>query len=325
MDKNLRVFLLNAENLFLPPYSEEFLKRSGFPENYSKDIEKTKNIAKVISELDPQFILLSEVGGLDSLENFNERYLEKKYIPSLIEGNSDRGIEVGFLIKKEMPLRYEHYTHRNRPLNFNYPFELNLHKEADLPTHYLSRDIAELRVFNKEDKEDSAPLFIILHVHLKSQQDRNRIDAGGRLRRQAEFELLLKTYSILNKRYKGEVPIFLTGDLNGVAIKKNCDEAFKSIYKDTDLEDILELLDIPENERTTLVHFEGPNNPKFLQFDYFFIPSSLKNDLVPAESGVYRYKDKDGMPMPLPTASYMRYQMPSDHYPLLLTLRNFLP
>jgi len=324
MSKDLRFFLINAENLFIPPYSEEFISRSGFSERYSKDNNKSSDLAKAILEMDPQFILLSEVGGLDSLDNFNERFLENKYISSLIEGNSDRGIDIGFLIKKDLPFRYEHLTHRNRPLKFNYPYELNIYKKDKLPTHYLSRDIAELRVFKKGADDDATPLFIVLHVHLKSQLDQDNKDTKGRLRRAAELELLIHTYQVLNTRFKGKVPIFLTGDFNGSAQKNNCDEEFKSLYKKTKLQDILEIMDVPESERTTLIHFSSPHEPNYLQFDYIFMPENLKSFIDHSHSGIYRYKDKNGMPMALPTANYMKNSLPSDHYPILLTLSNFL-
>ena len=73
-----------------------------------------------MNDISPDIMMLSEIGGVNALDIFNQRYLSSNYIPSIICGNSDRDIHLGFLIKKGLPYQFEHLTHRNRPLDFKY-------------------------------------------------------------------------------------------------------------------------------------------------------------------------------------------------------------
>src|SRR6185312_5880453 len=104
--------------------------------------------------IDADIVCMNEVGGEESLQNFARFFLGGKYTPFLIEGNSDRGIDVGYLIKTDFPLRPELRTHKNRPIQFLYPHE----RQGDLfdetstkpaKSHYFSRDCAELRLYGE--------------------------------------------------------------------------------------------------------------------------------------------------------------------------------
>ena len=76
-----------------------------------KPQEKIEWIARTISEIDADITMLCEMGGLDSLDLFNTKYLNSQYYTSLLKGNSDRGIEMGYLIKKNVtaPRKYGIY------------------------------------------------------------------------------------------------------------------------------------------------------------------------------------------------------------------------
>jgi hypothetical protein len=55
--------------------------------------------------------------------------------------------------------------------------------------------------------------------------------------------------------------------------------------------------------------------------DYLLISPELKDRIVESKSFTYRYKSFHGIP-DLPPGSYrQRSLLPSDHYPLVLTLR----
>ena len=117
---NLKLGLFNAENLFLlfdHPVPQHFQKltepqwqklSASVYEN--KPLKKCLEIAEIIRSENPDVFMLCEVGGHESLNNFNRLFLDDKYHTALIEGNSDRNIDVGFLIKKERKLNYTSFV-----------------------------------------------------------------------------------------------------------------------------------------------------------------------------------------------------------------------
>lgn len=68
--------------------------------NPNKDRGKIAAIARTILEEDFDLVGLCEIGGLETLENFNALYLGERYDCYLYEENSRRGIYVGALLKK---------------------------------------------------------------------------------------------------------------------------------------------------------------------------------------------------------------------------------
>lgn len=243
----LKFGLFNAENLFLlfdQPIPTHFQKLSepqwqklsaSVYEN--KPLNKCLQMASLIKENAPDIMMFCEVGGLESLKNFNELFLDSQYSVALIEGNSDRHIDVGFLIKKTNEFYFDLATNKNRPLHFLYSHE-NTSVKTGYPvkgtTHFFSRDCAELRLF----KSDRAhPFMIILLTHLKSRLDPERIDPGGIERRSAELRTAIDIYKEV-KAQNSDVPILFAGDMNGFAGATSTDAEFKAIYNETDLQEI---------------------------------------------------------------------------------------
>jgi endonuclease/exonuclease/phosphatase family metal-dependent hydrolase len=301
----LKVCAFNLENLFLLPTS---------PENktYTKSEEKVKKIAAAILDIDADIFALSEVGGLDSLHLLNQTYLGGKYYISLIKGNSDRGIELAYLISKKTSYTFEQYTYKNVPLDFKYPHEKMKGEEA---THYLSRDVAELRL---KDKNGETKLITLL-VHLKSAYDPEGIDFLGKLRREAELQLLLKIYNKLEMKFPN-TPIILLGDFNGNASKEHHSSEFESIYKHTELIDLLDLKNLPKEQKTTFCSFSRSGQSFYEQLDYIFMPKKWSSLVNQQRSGIYRYKDENGLPFAIPQSNSQKYALPSDHYPIMADL-----
>lgn len=112
MPTTLSVASFNAENFFLlldRPYGREELEAIDEPiyrsmaaslYNPNKSRAKIAEIADTILEHDFDLVGLCEVGGLETLENFNRLYLGGRYECRLHEENSGRGIFVGALLKK---------------------------------------------------------------------------------------------------------------------------------------------------------------------------------------------------------------------------------
>lgn len=329
-----RVAQLNAENLFiyLDHYQNQDLKSlseqqwqelsSSMVDN--KPLHKTRWLAESLREMDPDVVILSEVGGIESLENFNTRFLGGEYNVHLVEGNSDRGIDVGYLVHRRLPLQALLISHKSRALNFNYPHERlwNEQYQGDpekkkYASHRFSRDIAELRLFDAQTQQIK---MIFLACHLKSKLDREGIDPMGKDRRRAEFETLLKIYQEIRTETHNQVPIVIGGDFNGQARASDPDEEFKSI-KGSDLRDIFDLMGVEEKDRLTRFNIRNGQPPVGQQIDYIFLSPELQSKIIPDHTYVYRYKSELGVTLPDIQTATQQFAMPSDHYPVLVTLQ----
>lgn len=327
----LRLGLYNLENLFL-------LLGHEVPEHYhklneaqwqklsnsvyeAKPLAKCQQIATIITENSPDIMMLCEVGGVESLSNFNKLFLESRYNVAIMEGNSDRNIDVGFLIKKDSPFFFDIASNRLRPLHYLYPHETTS-KKTGYPikgqSQYFSRDCSELRLFTKSKE---TPFLIILLTHLKSRLDPDRIDPGGLERRAAELRTCLEIYKELKLQYKN-TPIVFSGDMNGFAGIPNTDAEFLPIYSETDLQDVLELANVSTDKRSTFYQIKNGGKCEGKQIDYCFISDNLTDKLVRADAHVYRYKDEFGSPLEIPKSIDDKLKLASDHYPLFFKLEN---
>lgn len=320
---NLKFCQINAENLFLlfdhplPPNYLKLEKRQW--ESLTTSVFENKPLQKVISlagalkDIDADIVMLNEVGGLESLKNFNHYFLDEKYSPILVEGNSDRSIDVGFLIKKNLPFYFDLFSHKNKEIDLAYAS--NLDKKT---TYRFSRDCAELRLFKSDVNQ---PFLIILLTHLKSPLDPERIDAGGVLRRASELRACIDIYNDLRKQ-NPMIPIMFCGDFNGAAGRIQTDVEFAYLYANTDLEDVLELAQIPVDERHTFIQVRSGFRSEGRQIDYCFLPDLLKPKLKTRSARAYVYKDLFGSTLKRPDTLEQKAQLPSDHYPLIFTLEN---
>jgi len=318
----LRVAEFNCENLFLliDHYQGQDLSRMGedqwqaltISSTGNKPIEHVRGIARVMNEIDADIWMLSEVGGRESLENLNRHFLNDAFQVHLIEGNSERGIDLGYLVRKELPFKYDLISHKHRSIDFVYPHERDL---TPKPVHRFSRDVLELRVFKPEGQK---PDFILLLVHLKSQVDRDGIDPGGRDRRRAELEKLLKIYKEIQDEFSGQMPILVGGDFNGSAARGALDPEFESLYRDTDLIDVLELINYPPDHRYTHMQIDSYGSKSVnRQIDYIFVSKHWHKQILPDGTFVYRFKDELGLESAPPRNINEKKQLPSDHYPVV--------
>ncbi len=326
---SLKCALLNAENLFLlfdrPPTLEltkasetewQRLSTSIFP---NKPLEKVKELSRSIIDMNPDIIMLCEVGGPESMVNFNNMFLNQQYSPIVIEGNSDRNIDVGFLIKKNQPYYYDLVSNKNRLINYLYPHERDASgNNIKVVSHKFSRDAVELRLFQKNRDN---PFLVILLTHLKSPLDRDRIDPMGFERRQAELRTLTEIYREVINLHKS-CPVVVAGDFNGNAGRHNTDPEFKFLYESTELQDVLELSGKPIEERATYYQVRMNGKVEGKQIDYCFLSPEASAYLKPGSAGVYRYKDEFGFPYDIPKNLDAKLNLPSDHYPLVFELEN---
>lgn len=326
-----KIVQINAENLFLfiddpvqgqlfaPDWrtmSERDWQRLSHATVPNKPLSKTLWMADSLLQMKPDIICVNEVGGVESLTNFNKYFLGDRYDVHLIEGNSDRGIDIGYLIRKDLGVRAELRSHKDRPLGFVYPHE----EGRGLKSHGFSRDCAELRIFNDDS---TRPALVILLVHLKSKLDPKNIDPNGRERRRAELNMLMTIYRETRAEFSPPVPVVVTGDFNGCAKRAQLSDEFAEITR-TDLESLMDILARDGEEAATQVQFNRNGQINCLQIDYIFMSPELKAQMIPEKCEVFRWRSDLRVPLPLPKTLEQRTYLPSDHYPVVATFKNFL-
>lgn len=302
----------NLENLFISVeyYSGQDLKTVSESEWKSfalaqlqrkqKPLSKLFGISEAIEKIDPDVLMLTEVGGRDSLENLNRYFLQEKYLVYYVEGNSTRNIDLGFLVKKEFEFQVEARSNRETPVEVR-TYQGNY-------TTRFSRDVAELRILDADEIR-----LIILLVHLKSMLSTEQ-DYKGKDVRTAEANALVAIYEKYREEFP-HVPIVVGGDFNTELSSLELE-----LLKRTDLTDFHDCLNTPQEERVSLVHFEVDGTPRPHILDYLLLSPHLRDRIVKAKSYTYRYQSFYDIPEPLPNAPQERYRLPSDHYPLVLTL-----
>lgn len=322
----IRFAQFNVENLFLymDQYSGQDLKDISEAEwrkiststTHNKSLKKTWAIAKTMRDINADIFMLNEVGGEESLANFAKYFLNDEYIPLLKEGNSNRGIDVGYLIKRSRPVKPVLISHKNRPISFLYPHETQT--KAGGKSHYFSRDVSELRLFAPNE---NSPQLVILLVHLKSKLDPENVDIQGRLRRGAELKTLIDIYNEVRTELNHKVPVMVAGDFNGIASKLMMEPEFQYLHENTDLVEVLEAASFPVEQRFSQIQIGYSGKSTKLHIDYIFVSPELKDRIVPEKTGIHLFKNEMGQSIPLPQTMEDRDRLPSDHYPLVLTLR----
>jgi endonuclease/exonuclease/phosphatase family metal-dependent hydrolase len=290
----LKFLIWNLENFFLTPHLKSAYNQSLKPQN------KSQMIVKIIDEYAPEVLFLCEVGGVESLDLLAKQ-IKGEYLSFYTEGNSDRGIGLGFLIKKDY-CQVQFHTHKNFKLP---PITL---EDKNYPRSF-SRDAAELWLCDQQMN----PKLIIWGVHLKSAQDRQGGDFRGARQRAAEIRGLVQLVKMRQEQF-GNIPQWLAGDFNGQAYGPKVTQEFEHLAAQLPgHHDLLERLDLPQEERWSFVINHNGGIPT--QLDYLFLPEQTPTPKV-SESGVIQLWQHIGTtPGPASSASE-RALWPSDHLPL---------
>ncbi len=311
--QQLKLCELNLENLFISlehhnggdftNYSESEWRRLALPQlrDKQKPINKLWGLTAAITDINPDVLMLVEVGGKESLDHFNHHFLKDAYVPHFVETNSRRAIDLAFMVKKDLNLKAKAISNRHLPV------KVSSSQNQGLATRF-SRDVAEFHLSRGRELR-----LILLLVHLKSKISTDR-DFQGRDMRRAEAEALAALYQQIAKN-NPHIPIIVGGDFNSDLTSPELE-----VLASTDLSDFHDLLGTPREERISLVHFDyhGKAQPQVL--DYLLVSPHLKSKMVRESSYTYRYKSFYDTPHPLPTTVHHRYHMPSDHYPVVLTI-----
>jgi predicted extracellular nuclease len=304
--RELKIMTLNTENLF----TEADIPQSGGgnlgkgnhnPDQAFKDESKMQKMRVVINEADPDFMILQEVGSLESLQELiNTPPLKGKYKALLKEGN-DR-FHIGFLVKADMDLKYRIEGHTDMTF-------FDAIERREMPV--FSRDLPALIVTTANSTK---PAMIIFGNHAKSKRDREGDPESTHLRTK-QYEVAAQLVKQYQDLYGADVPIMFAGDFNTdvqkgpeVAPLKSVLESSFNVAKSTDL---------PKDRITHTFH---PNDEptEYHQLDDVMVSAALKKSVI--EAHVVPYKDSNGKVMPPASNWGERNQQPSDHRPVLIKL-----
>lgn len=307
--KQLKVMVLNAQDLFL--FMDKWdgtavselteikwnLMSSSLINNKTK--EKCLMLARTIRDAEADIVMVTEVGGPESLANFSKHLLNDEFEALSLPSNSDRGIDLGYLVRRTLPWKPVLKSHIDYPL--------------PEPARRFSRDVLRLDMKSGDETK-----LIFLLVHIKSKLDLRKKDFEGRGQRALEVAGLIDIYKDADLHH---VPVLIGGDFNGHAGEKDTEEEFRQIYEKTDLKDIAYLAQVPEDERYSYVYFNRGGNRFVQQIDYLFISEKYAPLIEASECLFPRYKTAQGLALPIPKRMEQKNILPSDHYPFLATLR----
>lgn len=311
--QKLRLCELNAENLFISlehfegddfeNLSESQWRKFALPQlrDKQKPLSKLWGLAISIQDIRPDILMLVEVGGKESLDHFNHYFLNDVYDAHFVESNSNRSIDLAFLVRKDLNFKIQTISNRHVPVH------IDNYRGSTIPTKF-SRDVAEMHVYDGKTLK-----LILLLTHLKSKISTG-IDFQGRDIRRAEASALAAIYSRIREKHK-DIGIVVAGDFNA-----NLGSPELELLAQTDLIDFHEVVASPAEDRVSFVHFDRNGNAEPQVLDYILVSPSLREKLVHKESFTYRYKSFYDIARPLPKTMSERYLLPSDHYPLVVTL-----
>ena len=280
----------NLSQLFPPKW--QLMTTSFFP---NKSLDSLFHIADLIQLLKVDIIMLVEVGGKESLENFNQYFLNNEFDIQLEESNSDRGIDLGYLIRKDLGVKTKLISHKDKVLSNKKKF---------------ARGAFELQIF----KDDSL-IHINFLCHLKSKLNLRRNDFEGRDQRAAEVNYLVELYQKRSSKYQ-DIPITISGDLNGIIYKEETEQELDPLISQTDLKDIFEHMDNPVEQRYTYCYFNRLNQVYPMQLDYFLISNKFVSMIDYKATQVLGFKSPYIDTFKLPSSLQDKNKLPSDHFPI---------
>ena len=301
----------NVENLFLRV--GKYDRGQGNQLQQVSDIEvkspeALKGVATAILDSNPDFVTLEEVESQASLEEFNKTYLNSKYKAILIDGNDERGINIGFLVKNDLPISFLIESHKNT--TWTDPTDGQVHP-------LFSRDFPAL-IVSRADTNSKQPLFILLGNHAKSMRDRPG-DPKSNILRAAQYKGMGVIIDQYRARFGQNVPLMLAGDFN-TEVRKGMagSEAVAPIHsRMTDAFDAVGAQGL--SRMTHTFHPRGDTRSFYHQLDALFVTPSLAKAIVSATT--YRYKDAQGNPKPMPRSYEERSLNPSDHFPIVVKIK----
>lgn len=328
----LKIVTWNLFNLKIPEieYPPGSAAEKNTPQNERMRFAKSEGallmMKRVFDDMNADVYVLQEVFSKASLEYVVKKYLGDKYDVVLEKGNDERGINVGFLVRKSLGAEYELRSHKDLKYEQSYGvYEAGTPVFArDLPALYLRQKDGS----NKRASED--PDLIVLGAHFKSKRPTDG-DFESTNRREVEAETAAKIVKEIDNQFNGRVPILLAGDFN-TSVSAPEAAPLRNAFQDS-----LGLMGdklTPDQKVTHTFHpliqvkgenrkFEGRVDGK--QVDAQWLNAALASKLI--KSYVYHYKDeagrektyegRNGSTLIYPAYFKQRKKNPSDHMPIV--------
>ena len=263
---------------------------------------KRAGVAAVILDNNLDVVVLQEIEGEAALKQFAQNYLKDLYEPLITQGNDGRGIQVAYLVKRDLPFQIELISHAKSTA---------VHPVTGQTQPIFSRDLPLLRIWSEgQNAQSDEPLVNFFGTHFKSKRDGTG-DPQSRALRGAQVRA---ASDIIENEIKSSPKSFvmIAGDFNGdVRVEAEFDP-IKRILKDAfDVQP----QKISDNDRITHSYHPKNASTQYSQIDAFFVKDS--DPALVKEAFVYRYKDDSGNVKPLPQTWNDREANPSDHFPVI--------
>lgn len=256
--------------------------------NTNKPIDKIWAMADLILNCNPDILLLTEVGGKESLENLNRYFLKKRYNIIHFNSNSGRGIDISALIKPNIHFTSCFHNHNS-----------------------FARGVLEINT------KFGGNNLCILHTHLKSKLNLKGEDFEGRSQRKKEVLSLGKIISNKEKCKNTNHHIMVTGDLNGIIYQEQTEPELAIFANNFGMHDVFEHLNRPFFDRWSYLYYNKHNEGIFMQLDYCLMKKNLAAYLN-AETKILDFNGDTRTNFPATVKE--KFQYPSDHYPLQIVL-----
>ncbi len=301
---NLKIGSYNVENLFIRS-SGMSNRRNQFKlptrkggETELKPEAKIKAVGDVIMRENPDVMVAVEVDDIRALKYLADTYLDQKYFAVLIEGNDSRGIDIGFLVKKDLPFDLEVQSNKNA--------KPSTEKIAGPNDPVFSRDLPVLKLRLTGSKESDNPFLVVAGTHYKSMAGNNPVESVAKRAQQAK-----RTAEILSEFDAKGVPYMLMGDYNNHVPAA---AEFKALF-DQGMKDVFDIVVPPVigNDRVTQTFHPANGNFVWNQLDAILISKEAQGLQNIENAHVVQYLDANGNVMPLPETYAQRELQPSDH------------
>ena len=314
--RKLTFMAWNVKNVFT--YQGKFEREGGMnnmrrvdgPEGAirPKPMHEVQAAREMMARKMPDMAVLTEIENVFALRRLLEEdpRLQGQYHIFLKEGNDVRGIDIAFIVKKELGLLFKLDTHKG--MTWTDRFQID-GKTVEETGPLFSRDLPVLRIYRPGATE---PSIILMGNHAKSQRDREGDPNSSRWRSNQYQGIaeILKSYRV---KYPNAAYI-LAGDMNTDVRTSNEIAPIKNLIPS--IYDLMEKIDpnksIPMEDRVTHSFFPKGGAPKYSQLDDIRVLGLGKL----LEAQILPFLDSKGQPLPRPKNFKQREQQPSDHSPL---------
>ncbi len=275
-----------------------------------KPDEQIQALRKTLNEVNPDIAVLTEVESLAALRTLSAE-VASPYRSFLVEGNDSRGIDIGFMIKSDLPIKGEVISHKDRQWKDPVTRRRTPLFSRDLPVLLLRKD------------NETKPFLMVFGMHAISMRGRPGDFQSTRLRT-AQFDGALNIISEFREKFGADIPVVLAGDFNTSvmfapefqAIRETLASAFDLAQKTipraarvthTFHEDYIDPADGSPRERTSMDQLD----------DIRLL--GISNESV-LSAYVHRYKDAKGFTISFAVSSELRHQQNSDHLPVVVEI-----